>query len=81
MAQLIIDIPDAVLTDVIESLCVKGGYRSQALDGTKASFARAQVRRFIRLTYQEWKVIEAKRAAEFTAATTAETDTSGITVT
>ena len=43
MATMTITIPDADVQRLLDAVCTRYGWRSQALDGTKASFAKAKV--------------------------------------
>lgn len=78
MASFTVTIPDQIAADVVDALCEAGGWRSQALDGTKASFARAQVTNFVRGAYRTWKADTAAETARAAALSQATTDSSGV---
>ena len=76
MASFTITVPDAVAPDVLEAFAWKYGWTDE--QGTKAVFARQQITNHLKAVYAEWKVVEAKRQAEYDAAVAAAAATSGV---
>lgn len=54
MAQIIIDVPNNVVTDVLEAFATKYGWTSE-MNITKADFGRKKVADYIKATYIEYK--------------------------
>ena len=77
MAVISIDL-GAKTADVVNTLCVYGGYQVTLIDGTpnpvtKAQFAKKIVTDFIKNIYREQKVRDARQAFEETVITTSNT--------
>lgn len=82
MAQLVIqNIPDDKVNDLLDAFAWKYGWVNQATSGTKAAFARAQIRNWLQELYVEYKGVMAAATAAQSAQATARTDMETVTVT
>ena len=64
MAQIVLTVPDAMLSRVVTALSERGGYRATLSDGTanpqtRAQFAKQQIALFVR---ESVKLYEAEQA-------------------
>lgn len=75
MAQLIIDVPDAVATRVVNALCTAGGWTTE-LGVTKQAFAKSEAARIIRERVVAVERAALRAQAEQSAAAVAEPDVS-----
>lgn len=80
MASITITIPDDKVSDVLDAFAWRYGW-DQDSGYTKGQFARYQINQFLKGTYIQWRVQEAKRTAESTTATQAASDIGGVTTT
>lgn len=66
MASVIIDIPDAILPDLLEAFAVKYGWTAQS-GLTKAQFAKRMLAEHAKSIYQNYMIDKAADAARITA--------------
>lgn len=91
MAQIPVDIPDALMVRARDALCGTYGYQAQIPNPavppnppmipnpqTKAQFAKAQIAKFVQRTVQEWEVQLDVKAANVASRARVEAETSGI---
>jgi hypothetical protein len=78
MAQIQIQIPDAVLPRVLDAFAAVYGWKADS-GQTKAQFARAQLVALIRYVVATHEANAAAETARRAALNTAETDTAGVT--
>lgn len=56
MAQIVIDIPDDQVQRVLDAFTGTYGWQGQAVDGTKAAFAKKQVALWIKRVVRQYEV-------------------------
>jgi len=64
MADITFVVPDAHINRVLNAWAAIHGWRSQALDGTKAAFFKANLSEYIRNETLAWERIQLERAVE-----------------
>lgn len=78
MANITITIPDAILADVVASLCPRTPDGSLPPVGQRAVLARAALRTWLRFQYMHYKSEIARNTADDAARAAAESASTGI---